>query len=150
MPIARKHRLIVIEDAAQALGAKLDGKMAGSFGLASAFSFYPAKILGGYGDGGALATNDKRVYEQAVLLRDHGQRTKTEVVCYGFTSRLDNLHAAILNVKFKHLPKWIERRREIASLYDEGLKGVEGIELPPAPDSDEKHFDNFQNYVLKA
>lgn len=149
MSIAKKRRLIVIEDAAQALGAKFGGRMAGSFGLASAFSFYPAKILGGYGDGGALATDDKKVYEQAVLLRDHGQKTKTEIVRYGFTSRLDNLHAAILNVKFKYLPKWIRRRREIAEIYDEGLKCVSGIKLPP-PGSDTRYYDAYQNYVIRA
>ena len=150
MPIAKKYHLAVIEDSAQALGAKFDGRMAGSFGLASAFSFYPAKILGGYGDGGALATNSGEVYKRAVLLRDHGQKTKTEVVCYGFTSRLDNLHAAILNVKFKHLPKWIRRRREIAKLYNEGLKDVSGVKLPPPPDADSRYYDAYQNYVIKA
>ena len=150
MAVARKHHLIVIEDAAQALGAKFRGRMAGSFGLASAFSFYPAKILGGYGDGGALATNSREIYKHAVLLRDHGQRTKTEVVCYGFTSRLDNLHAAILNVKFKQLPKWIKRRREIAKIYDEGLKDVSGIKLPPSPSAGTRHYDAYQNYVIRA
>ncbi|MDD5679962.1 MAG: DegT/DnrJ/EryC1/StrS family aminotransferase [Candidatus Omnitrophica bacterium] len=150
MAIAKKHRLIVIEDAAQALGAKFNGRMAGSFGSASAFSFYPAKILGGYGDGGALATNSEEIYKHAVLLRDHGQRTKTEVVCYGFTSRLDNLHAAILNVKFRQLPKWIKRRREIAKIYHEGLKNVIGIKLPPPPEGSTCYYDVYQNYVIRA
>jgi dTDP-4-amino-4,6-dideoxygalactose transaminase len=140
----------VIEDAAQALGAKFNGKMAGSFGSAGSFSLYPFKILGCFGDGGILATNDENLAEQARLLRDHGQKTKTEVVCFGWNSRLDNIQAAILNLKFKYLPEWIERRREIATIYDKGLSGVSGVELPPAPDSDDKHFDVFQNYVLKA
>lgn len=150
MAIAKKHGLIVIEDAAQALGAKFNGRMTGSFGSASAFSFYPAKILGGYGDGGALATDNEEIYKHAVLLRDHGQMTKTEVVCYGFTSRLDNLHAAILNVKFKQLPKWIRRRRAIAKIYDEGLKDVIGINLPPPPGDDTRYYDAYQNYVVRA
>ena len=150
MAIADKHNLVVIEDTAQALGAKLNGRMMGSFGLACAFSFYPAKILGGYGDGGALATNNKEIYEQVILLRNHGQKTKTEIVCYGFTGRLDNLHATILNVKFKYLPKWIEKRREIAIIYGKGLRDVPSVKLPPLPDSGERYYDVYQNYVLKV
>jgi dTDP-4-amino-4,6-dideoxygalactose transaminase len=150
MAIADKDNLAIIEDTAQALGARLNDKMIGSFGATSTFSFYPAKILGGYGDGGALATNDKVAYEQALLLRDHGQRTKTEIVCYGFTGRLDNLHAAVLNVKFKYLPGWIERRRKIAKIYDKGLRDIQDIKLPPPPDLDSHHYDVYQNYVLKA
>lgn len=150
MAVAQKHNLIVIEDAAQALGAKFNGKMAGTFGTASCYSFYPAKILGAYGDGGAVATDDEKIAEKIRLFRNHGQKTKTEIVCYGFTSRLDNLQAAILNIKFKYLPEWVKRKREIAGIYDKGLKGVLGVELPPAPDSNEKYFDIYQNYVLKA
>ena len=150
MVVANEYNLVVIEDAAQALGAKVDDKMVGSFGLASTYSFYPAKILGGYGDGGALATNDKKICEQAVLLRDHGQKTKTEIVCYGFTGRLDNLHAAILNVKFKYLPKWVEKRREIAAIYGKGLQDVNSVKPPPLPGENKSCYDIYQNYVLKA
>ena len=154
MEIAEKHNLIVIEDAAQALGAKFKGpvgwQMAGSFGIAGSFSLYPFKILGCFGDGGVLTTNNDQLAEKIKLLRDHGQKTKTEIVCFGWNSRLDNLQAAILNLKFKYLPQYIDRRREIAQLYDKGLNQVKGITLPPAPDSDDKHFDCFQNYVLKA
>lgn len=161
MEIARKHNLFVIEDTAQALGAKYNGKMAGSFGIAGSFSLYPFKVLGCFGDAGILTTDDDVLAEKIRLLRDHGQKTpapeqarygvkKTEIVCFGWNSRLDNIQAAILNLKFKHLPEYIRRRREIASLYEKGLAGVKGITLPPAPDSDEKHFDTFQNYVLKA
>lgn len=148
--IARKHNLVIVEDTAQALGAKFNNRMIGSFGTASTYSFYPAKILGGYGDGGALATNSKEIYENTLLLRDHGQKTKTEIISYGFTGRLDNLHAAILNVKFKYLPRWIERRRQIARIYDKGLQEASGIRLPPSPDLDKKYYDVYQNYVLKA
>jgi len=150
MEIARKHNLIVIEDAAQALGAEFKGKKAGSFGLAGCFSFYPAKLLGAAGDGGIVATNNQDLAEKIRLLRNHGQKTKTEIVCYGFTSRLHNLQAAILNVKFKYVLEWIKKRREIAEIYNRGLSGVSGIELPPAPNSDERYFDIYQNYVLKA
>ena len=150
MEIAKKYNLIVIEDAAQALGAKFNGKKAGSFGLTSCFNFYPAKILGSYGDAGAIVTDSEEIDKKIRLLRDHGQETKTKIVCFGWTARLDNLQAAILNVKFKYLTGWIEGRREIAKKYTEALKDVLGIKLPPSPDSDNSYFDVFQNYVLKA
>jgi len=150
MRIAKSYKLIVIEDAAQALGAEFHGKRAGSFGLASCFSFYPAKLLGAFGDGGLVATNDKKFAQKIRLLRNHGEATKTKIVCYGFTSRLDNLQAAILNVKFKYLPKWIKRRREIAKIYNKDLASISQIKVPPAPDSDSRYFDVYQNYVLRA
>ena len=148
--IAQKHNLIIIEDAAQALGAKFKNKMAGSFGLAGGFSLYPFKVLGCFGDGGILTTNDEKLAEKIRLLRDHGQKTKTEIVCFGWNSRLDNLQAAILNVKFNYLPEWIKKRREIAKIYNQGLFDISEIKLPPAPGSDERYFDIYQNYVLKA
>jgi dTDP-4-amino-4,6-dideoxygalactose transaminase len=150
MKIAKRHNLIVIEDTAQALGAKFEGKKAGSFSLAGCFSFYPAKILGALGDGGMVTTNNKNIAEKVRLLRNHGQKTKTRIVYYGFTSRLHNLQAAILNVKFKHLPEWIKKRREIAQFYNKGLSNVEEIKLPPAPRLDSRFFDVYQNYVLRA
>ena len=150
LQIAKRHDLVVIEDSAQALGARYKDSMVGSFGLASCFSFYPAKILGSYGDGGLVTTNDKRIFESVRLLRSHGQKTKTDIVCYGFTGRLDNLQAAILNVKFKYLPGWIERRREIAKAYHKGLRDISQIKLPPSPDSDKNYFDVYQNYVLRV
>lgn len=150
MEVAQKHNLIVIEDSAQGLGSSFNGKKAGSIGKTGCFSFYPAKILGCFGDGGGLTTNDEEVFEKVKLLRDHGQKTKTELVCFGWNSRLDNLQAAVLNVKLNHLPSWLERRREIAKMYQEGLKDVSQIKLPPAPDSDARYYDVFQNYVLRA
>lgn len=148
--IARKHKLIVIEDAAQALGAKFLGKRAGSFGLAGCFSFYPAKILGAAGDGGIVATNKKDFAEKIKLLRDHGRKSKKEIILYGFTSRLDNIQAAILNVKLKYLKSWIKRRRQIAEIYNKKLSDIPEIELPPSLASDSRHFDVNQNYVLKV
>lgn len=150
MEIAKKHDLMVIEDSAQALSAKFKGKLAGTFGVAGCFSFYPAKILGALGDAGAVITNDEKIAEKIRLFRNHGQKTKTEIVCYGWTSRLDNLQAAVLNVKFKYLPQWIEKRRKIAEIYNRGLSVIPDIKLPPAPNSDERYFDTYQNYVLKA
>lgn len=148
--IAKTNNLIVIEDAAQALGAKFRDKKAGSIGVTSCFSFYPAKILGSFGDGGAVTTNSKKIAEKIKLLRDHGQKTKKEIVCYGWNSRLDNIQAAILNMKFKYLPEWIKKRREIAKVYNKGLSGIKELKLPPAPDLDSRFFDVFQNYVLRA
>jgi dTDP-4-amino-4,6-dideoxygalactose transaminase len=154
MKIAQENNLVVIEDAAQALGSKFEGRAAGSFGLASCYSFYPAKILGSAGDAGAVATDDEEVAKKVRLFRNHCQQKnaqgKLEFLCLGETSRMHNLQAAILNVKFKHLPEWISRRIQIAKKYNKGLAGVKGVKLPPAPDSDGKHFDAFQNYVLRA
>lgn len=151
MKIADKHNLIVIEDAAQALGATLVGEKAGSFGLTGCFSFYPAKVLGAAGDGGILVTNDEEMVEKICLFRDNGlQRTTGDILNYGFNSRLDNLQAAILNVKLKHLPMWIEKRRELASLYHQGLLNLPYLTLPPPPDTEGGFYDVYQNYVIRT
>jgi len=148
--IADDHGLIIIEDAAQALFSKFNGKCAGTFGLAGTFSFYPAKVLGCFGDGGAVVTNDGEIAESVALLRDHGRNEDGEVVTWGTNSRLDNIQAAILNMKLKTFKKDIEQRREIASMYDQALKGINDLILPPAPDADNKHYDVYQNYELES
>jgi dTDP-4-amino-4,6-dideoxygalactose transaminase len=148
--IARDHDLLIVEDAAQALGSRFKGKAAGSFGIAAAFSFYPAKILGCFGDGGAIVTSDAEVAGRMKLLRDHGRNDEGEVEMWGFNSRLDNLHAAILHAQFRDYDDIVARRRSIARLYDELLSGIPGLVLPPAPDSDPDHFDVFQNYEIEA
>ncbi|MFH1671760.1 MAG: DegT/DnrJ/EryC1/StrS family aminotransferase [Candidatus Portnoybacteria bacterium] len=148
--IAKKHNLVIIEDAAQALGAEFSGKKAGSFGLAGCFSFYPAKLLGSYGDAGLLSTNSDDIAEKVRLFRNHGQKTKRDIECFGWTARLDNLQAAILNVKFKYLTEWIKKRREIAGIYNKELSLISEIKLPPEPDKDPKYFDVYQNYVIRA
>ncbi|MDP2729859.1 MAG: DegT/DnrJ/EryC1/StrS family aminotransferase [Dehalococcoidales bacterium] len=150
MDIARKHNLVVIEDAAQALGARFEGQKAGSFGLTGCFSFYPAKVLGSLGDGGAVVTNSSEIAERIRLLRDHGQQRATgDILFYGYNSRLDNLQAAILVVKLKHLPDWIERRRELAMLYEKGLSDLPQVQTPPPP-QEGHYFDIFTNYVIYA
>lgn len=150
MRIARRHKLLVIEDAAQALGATLGGKKAGTFGLTSCYSMYPAKLLGGIGDGGFVATNSGALADKIRLLRDHGQqRTTGKILFYGFNSRLDNVNAAVLNVKIKRLPQWIKRRREIAALYRKGLSDVKALQLPHF-DEDKRFYDIYQNYVVRA
>jgi len=148
--IADKYRLIIIEDAAQALYSKFRGKCAGTFGLAGTFSFYPAKVLGCFGDGGAVVTNDDEIAKQIALLRDHGRDERGEVVIWGTNCRLDNIQAAILNMKLKTFKKDVERRREIASMYNDSLKDINDLVLPPAPDADERHFDVYQNYELES
>jgi dTDP-4-amino-4,6-dideoxygalactose transaminase len=148
--IAAKHNLIIIEDAAQALGSKFKGRYAGTFGVASAFSFYPAKILGCFGDGGAVVTNDSEVARKISLLRDHGRNENGEVETWGFNSRLDNLQAAILHAQFRDYDEIIERRRSIARLYDSLLSDLAEVVLPPGPDEGGDHFDVFQNYEIEA
>ncbi len=149
MTIASKYKLNVIEDAAQALGAAFNGRKAGTFGLTGCFSFYPAKLLGGVGDGGIAVTDDDEVNQSMRLLRDHGQNRATgDVLCFGFNSRLDNLQAAILDKKLKYLPQWIERRRELAKLYNKGLSQIEQLKLPPV--SEGSYYDVFTNYVVRA
>lgn len=151
MEISEKHGLIVIEDAAQALGANVDGRRSGTFGLTSCFSFYPAKILGCAGDGGLVATNNEAIAVKIRLYRDHGTNRATgDILFYGFTNRLDNLQAAILDVKLKHLPQWVERRREIASRYEAGLSDLPQVKPPPAPETKDRYFDVYQNYVIRA
>ncbi len=149
MKIANEHNLVVIEDAARALGAKFDGKGSGTFGLSGAFSHYPAKLLGTAGDAGMLTTNDEEFAQKIRFLRNHCDNKATgEIVGYGFNSRLDNIHAAILNVKLKYVPKWIERRKEIAEIFDGELEGLGDIVIPPKPDS--RFSDVYQNYVIRT
>jgi aminotransferase EvaB len=149
--IAQAHDLKVIEDSAQALGAKYGNYNSGASGYTGCFSFYPAKILGCAGDGGALTTNDPDLVREFKLLRDHGfKRDTNELVMYGFNSRLDNIQAAILNVKLKYLPGWINTRREIAQKYQNAFKGIDGLLLPPPPTTSGPYFDVYQNYVIRT
>jgi len=148
--IADKHGLRIIEDAAQALGSRYKGRCAGTFGISAAISFYPAKVLGCLGDGGAVVTNDTRVYEHASELCNFGRNAAGDVVRWGFNSRLDNLQAAILHFQFKEYGKVMCRRRRLAALYTERLRDVTEIVVPPAPDSDPDHFDIYQNYEIEA
>ncbi|MBN8551227.1 MAG: DegT/DnrJ/EryC1/StrS family aminotransferase, partial [Deltaproteobacteria bacterium] len=148
--LASEHGLIILEDAAQALGAKFKGRDAGTFGVAGTISFYPAKTLGCFGDGGAIFCNDESVHRTIKLLRDHGRDERGEVVCWGLNSRLDNLQAAILLHKLKSYPQAIQRRREIAAMYQRLLGDLEQVQLPPGPDSDERYFDIYQNYEIEA
>lgn len=148
--IAEKNGLLIIEDAAQALGSKYKGRCAGTFGIASAISFYPAKVLGCFGDGGAVITNDEGIYERIYQMRDHGRSTSGQIVSWGLNSRLDNLQAAILDLQLRTYDSVMTRRRYLASLYTQRLSDVSEVFLPPAPDSDPDHFDIYQNYEIEA
>lgn len=148
--LAARHGLKIVEDAAQAIGARYRGKFAGTFGLAGTFSFYPAKSLGCFGDGGGLVTNDDKVAEQIEMWRDHGRNKDGVVADWGTNCRLDNVQAAVLNYKLKKFDDAIARRRDIARQYDRRLRGIAGLMLPPAPDAHPDHFDAYQNYELQA
>jgi dTDP-4-amino-4,6-dideoxygalactose transaminase len=148
--IADRHGLAIIEDSCQALGSKFKNHYAGTFGLAGTFSFYPSKTLGCFGDGGALVTNDDETAELVILLRDHGRSATGDAVLFGHNARLDNLQAAILDFKLKRYGEEIRRRREIAAMYDEMLRDIDDLMLPPAPDSEPDHFDIFQNYEIES
>jgi dTDP-4-amino-4,6-dideoxygalactose transaminase len=149
--IATDHNLIVIEDSCQALGAKYKGQFAGTFGLTGAFSFFPAKTLGCFGDGGAIVTNNDKVAEKIKMIRDHGRDSSDgKVKLFGFNSRLDNLQAAILGLKLKYYDEDVGRRRQIATLYHTHLNRINQILLPPSPGSQVNRFDVFQNYEIEA
>ncbi len=148
--IAEEKDLYVIEDSAQAIGARYDNRMAGSFGILSTNSFYPFKVMGCFGDGGAITTSDQELDRKLRCLRDNGQdREQGEILEWGWNSRLDNLQAAVLLVVMRHLPDILERRRALAEVYEQELRDIEGkIALPTPPRDSGKHFDVFQNYVI--
>lgn len=132
---ARRHGLKVLEDVAQAFGGKYKGRMVGTLGDAAAFSFFPSKTLGAYGDGGLIATDDDAVAETARMLRAHGARKKYFNEMLGYNSRLDSIQAAVLRVKLPRVDGWSEARRRAARNYSELLEGVSGLVLPyEAPD----------------
>ncbi len=129
MEIARRRRLIVIEDAAQAHGAEYHGRRCGSIGDIAAFSFYPGKNLGAYGEGGALTTSNPEYARMIRVLRDWGQEKKYEHRYKGFNYRMDAIQGAILRVKLRRLEQWTEARRSRAALYDQLLAGA-GVGTP--------------------
>jgi dTDP-4-amino-4,6-dideoxygalactose transaminase len=146
LELARTHRLKVVEDAAQAVGAEYRGRRAGSIGDAAAFSFYPTKNLGAMGDAGAVVTRHAEVADLARLLRNYGERSKYDSVRRGWNSRLDTLQAAILDMKLSHLESWTERRREVAARYDAGLAGTPVTTPAEAPER--RHV--YHLYVVRV
>lgn len=154
MKIAKEHNFWVVEDACQALGAYLGEKQAGTFGATGCFSFISPKTLGGAGDAGGIITNDRSVYEKLLLLRNHWNITQNallghqpkapKIMDWGYNSRLDNIQAAILNIKIKYYPQMLKRRRQIAMKYNEGLKGLP-IVLPL-----QQAKQIYQEYIIKT
>jgi dTDP-4-amino-4,6-dideoxygalactose transaminase len=137
--IAREHGLKLIEDACQAHGARFAGRRVGSLGDFAAFSFYPAKNLGAYGDGGMLTTQDAGLAERVRMMRNYGQREKYEHVTMAWNRRLDTIQAAVLRIKLRHLDRWNEARRAHAAHYDR-LLADSGLELPRTrPDVEHVH-----------
>jgi dTDP-4-amino-4,6-dideoxygalactose transaminase len=141
--IANKYQLVVIEDAAQAHGALYKGRVCGSLGHAAGFSFYPGKNLGALGDAGAVVTNDNELYEHVRSLRNYGSKVKYLNDFKGFNSRLDEIQAAFLRVKLRHLSEWNSRRRKLASTYINMLDGLEDLILPPVLTSTEPVWHIF-------
>ena len=131
--VAAGRKLLFLEDAAQAMGASRDGRMVGSLGDASAFSFFPTKILGALGEGGAVTTDDAALAEKVKLLRSHGEAVKNVHQMMGFNERLDEIQAALLRVKLTHLDADLAQRRKVVDHYRELLSGLEGVEMLTAP-----------------
>jgi dTDP-4-amino-4,6-dideoxygalactose transaminase len=144
--IARRHRLIVIEDAAQSVGAEYKGRRAGSLGDIGCFSFYPGKNLGAYGEGGAIVTNNHAIAEKCEMLRDWGQQSKYQHVLHGYNYRMDALQAAILGVKMDYVEGWTEARRAVAAEYDRLL--AHGGYQRPQPPSHCRHI--FHVYAVQV
>jgi dTDP-4-amino-4,6-dideoxygalactose transaminase len=149
LDIAKQHNLVVVEDACQSLGSSINGRRAGAWGLTGCWSFYPFKILGGYGDGGALTTDDEQVALFARRMRFNGEDRETgEYHGHGFTCLLDNLQAAFLDVKLRHLPSWTVRRKAIAERYRVALSDIPDLMLPHYSRFGFEHV--YQNYTLRA
>ncbi|WP_062237732.1 DegT/DnrJ/EryC1/StrS family aminotransferase [Fictibacillus sp. FJAT-27399] len=147
--IAKKHNLAIIEDAAQAIGSKYKGKNVGELGTTATYSFFPTKNLGGYGDGGMIITNDEDIAETMRVIRVHGSKPKYYHHILGYNSRLDELQAGILNVKFPHLNTWSETRREKAAIYTELLKEKLG-DLVITPFVEEHNYHVFHQYTIQV
>jgi dTDP-4-amino-4,6-dideoxygalactose transaminase len=147
--IAQKHNLAVIEDAAQAIGAKQNGKSVGELGTAATYSFFPTKNLGAYGDGGMIVTDDADIAESCRVIRVHGSKPKYYHKVLGYNSRLDEVQAAILNVKFPHLDKWSQLRREKAAIYTNLLKEKVGDKVT-TPVEKEGNYHVFHQYTIRV
>jgi dTDP-4-amino-4,6-dideoxygalactose transaminase len=145
--IARRRGLLVIEDACMAVGAGFDGRPAGSFGDAAAFSMHPLKPLHVWGDGGAVATSDDRAGEWLRLYRNHGMRHRDEIAIWGVNQRLQTVQAVVANHLLDRVGPWIDRRGEIAARLDKGLGDLPDVTLPPRP-ANRRHA--FALYMVRA
>lgn len=143
--IANKYGVYVIEDSAQASGAKYFGQKTGSFGIAGCFSLHPLKVLSAVGDAGIITTNDSGLYERLLILRNHGLRSRDECEVWSINSRLDTIQAAMLLVKMRYFDKWIEVRRAIAAYYREQLR-----EYAAVPEEMPHEFSVYQTFIIQA
>ena len=148
LAIGAIYNLKIIEDCAQAIGAEYKGIKVGSISNVGCLSFFPAKILGAYGDGGMVITNDSKIAEKVRMLRVHGAKSSYYHVYSGFNSRLDSIHAAVLRVKLKYIDIWIKQRRDNASLYSQLFEQIDGIETPYTKDH-YRHAFNYYTIRLK-
>lgn len=144
--IAKKHNLILVEDAAQAHLAEYKGKPIGGLTAAASFSYYPGKNLGAYGEGGAVTTNDEELFNRVKKLREHGQSQKYYHDSFGHNYRMEGIQGAVLGVKLKHLNKWTDARRTVAAKYNDGLKNVAKV-ITPKEMSYAKHV--YHLYVIQ-
>jgi len=144
--IAEKYNLFIVEDCAQSFGAKFTNKITGSFGDINAFSFFPSKNLGGFGDGGMLTTDDEELFGISEMLRKHGGKDKYNVNYIGYNSRLDTIQAGILLAKMKYLNEFNMRRRKISQIYSEELKNIEFIKIPVEKNSG---FSVYNQYTIR-
>jgi dTDP-4-amino-4,6-dideoxygalactose transaminase len=147
--IAKKHGLVIVEDGAQAIGAKYKGKTVGELGTAATYSFFPTKNLGAYGDGGMIVTNDDELAEKCRVIRVHGSKPKYYHHILGYNSRLDEMQAAILSVKLPHLDKWTELRRKHAATYTRLLNEAVGDMIVTPVESDDC-YHVFHQYTIRA
>lgn len=147
MEIAKKYDLKVIEDCAQSMGADLKGRKAGSWGDAGCFSFFPAKVLGCFGDGGMVMTDDPGLAENVRILRKHGSSRKNYQIMKGYNSRLDTLQAAVLLVKFPHLDEWVKMRNKNAKMYTKLLQDVAQVK-PPVLLPERTHAFNYYTLTV--
>ncbi|MFD2923011.1 DegT/DnrJ/EryC1/StrS family aminotransferase [Halobacillus naozhouensis] len=147
--IAKKHNLVIVEDAAQAIGAEYQGKKPGELGTAATYSFFPTKNLGAYGDGGMIVTSNKEVAEDSRVIRVHGSKPKYHHHLLGYNSRLDEIQAAILNVKFKKISEFSEQRRQRAKFYSQKLKEIVS-EYVSTPTEREGNYHVYHQYTLRV
>lgn len=147
LTIAKKHNLKVIEDVAQATGAKYQDKVVGSLGDVGAFSFFPSKNLGAFGDGGLLATQDENIFQVSKMLRSHGSKKKYYNEMIGYNSRLDELQAAFLRIRLRKLESWNEGRQRVAATYKELFSGVSEV-VTPTPRKNTTHV--FHQYTIRV
>ncbi len=148
--IARRHNLYILEDAAQAIGAGYQGKRAGTLGHAAAFSFYPSKNLGGFGDSGMVTTDDPALGKQLARLRVHGMEPKYHHHEVGYNARIDALQAAVLRVKLRHLDAWTEARRRVAATYHRFFEQDGLDEVVTLPVEKPGHFHVYNQFVVRV